>query len=182
MNKLPKAILPVILVSVLLVTGCQPVSEPPGGTSSTTLVEGSQVGDLAPDFQLQNLNGELVSLSELRGRPVMLNFWATWCPPCRAEMPYIQAIYEAWTGKSPGVIVLGINMRESPSKVREFMQSNNLSFPVLLDIEKNISTKYNVSAIPTTFFIDADGIIQAMKVGAFSSVAEIEKDLGKVIP
>ena len=136
MNKAPKAILPVILTLVLLLTGCPAGSEPPEGKSPTAPVEGTQVGNLAPDFQLQNLNGQAVSLANLRNKPVLVNFWATWCSPCRSEMPYIQEIYEEWSDK--GLVVLAINLGESSSKVEEFMQSYNLSFTVLLDAKQDV--------------------------------------------
>ena len=162
-----KVVLLIILTGVLLVTGC---SEP----------SGARVGEPAPGFKLQNLDGQSISLSDLRGKPVMLNFWATWCPPCRSEMPYIQEIYEEWSGK--GLEVLAINIGESPSKVKEFLQSYNLSLPVLLDTKQAAARKYNVPPIPTTFFIDKDGTIQVKIIGAFPSKAAIEKNLNKIMP
>ncbi len=90
MNKVPKAILPVILTVVLLLAGCFAGSELPDGESPTAPVEGTQVGNLAPDFQLQNLDGQTISLGNLRGKPVLINFWATRCGYCVDEMPYIQ--------------------------------------------------------------------------------------------
>ena len=172
----------ILLALVLLVTGCQPVSEPSDETSPTTLVEGTQVGNLAPGFQLQNLDGEVVSLSGLRGRPVMLNFWASWCGPCRYEMPFIQEIYEEWTGKPPSVVVLAINVGESASTAKNFMQSYNLSFPVLLDTRKDVTRKYNIIGYPTTFFIDKNGIIQGKVIGAFQNKGQIEQHLSTIVP
>ena len=180
MNKVPKAILPVILTLVLLVTGCSAGPEPPDGRSPTTPVEGTQVGNLAPDFQLQNLYGQSVSLSDQRGLPVLINFWATWCSPCRSEMPYIQGIYEEWSDK--GLVVLAINIGESSSTVEEFRQSYNLSFTVLLDTRQDVAQRYNITGIPTTFFIDKDGIIQDRVIGAFRNKVQIENRLNKIIP
>lgn len=169
-NKVLKVVLPIILTLVLLLTGCS--------ADSKTLV--ARVGEPAPDFQLQNLNEQSVSISELRGKPVLLNFWATWCPPCRAEMPYLQQIYEEWTEK--GLVLLTINIGESPSKVEDFMQSYNLSLPVLLDTKKVVAQMYNITGIPTSFFIDKNGIIQEKKVGAFWTKEEIEEYLSKIVP
>jgi len=180
MTKVPRVILPVILTVVLLVTGCSAGSEPPEGKSPTAPVEGTQVGNQAPDFQLQNLDGQTVSLGDLRDKPVLINFWATWCPPCRSEMPYIQEIYEEWSDK--GLVVLAINIGESSSKAEGFMQSYNLSFTVLLDTKQDVAQKYNIQYIPTTFFIDKDGIIQDKMIGAFQNKAQIEKSLSKIIP
>ena len=174
MNKILITILVLMLAIGLLIPGCSSQSKPAGSA------QGPQVGKLAPDFQLPSLNGQSVSLSDFRGKPVLLNFWATWCGPCRFEMPFIQGIYEEWSDK--GLVVLAINTGESSSKVRGFLQSHSLSFPVLLDTNQDVALKYNIRAIPTTFFIDKDGIIQGIKISAFSSKAEIEKNLGKIIP
>ena len=179
MNKVPRVILPVILTLVLLLAGCSAGPEPPGGENPTTPVEDAQVGNLAPDFQLQSLDGQTISLGDLRGKPVLINFWATWCPPCRSEMPYIQEIYEEWTDK--GLLVLAINIGESASTVEDFMQSNSLSFTVLLDTKQDIAQRYNITGIPTTFFIDKDGIIQDKVIGAFQNKTQIENKLSRII-
>jgi len=191
MNKVPKVILPVILTLVLLLAGCSAGSEPPEGKNPTAPVEGTQesptapvkgtqVSNQAPDFQLQNVDGQTVSLSNLQGEPVLINFWATWCPPCCSEMPYIQEVYEEWTDK--GLVVLAVNIGESSSKVEEFMQSYNLSFTVLLDTKQATAQKYNITGIPTTFFIDKDGIIQDRLIGAFQNKTQIENRLSKIMP
>jgi len=172
MSKPLKIMLIITLASVLTMgfamAGCSSNSTAP------------TVGNLAPNFQLDNLEGESVSLSDFRGKPVMLNFWATWCPPCVSEMPYIQQMYEEWRDK--GLILLVIHMGGSPSQVKEFLQSHNLSLPVLLDINQDVAQKYGIQYIPTTFFIDKDGIIQEKIIGAFSGKAQIEMGLSKIIP
>jgi thiol-disulfide isomerase/thioredoxin len=182
------AILVLILTTGLLIPGCSSPSkpgdsagpEPLNEESPTAPVGGTQVGNLAPDFQLQNLDGQTVSLGSLWGKPVLINFWATWCGPCRSEMPYIQEIYEEWTNK--GLVVLAINIGESSSKVEEFMQGYNLSFTVLLDTKQDVAQRYNITGIPTTFFLDKDGIIQDKVIGAFQNKAQIENRLSKIIP
>lgn len=160
----------IMVIPGLVVTSC--------ATDSAS--SGPRVGNLAPDFELRDLDGETVSLRGLRGSPVMLNFWATWCPPCRAEMPYLQEIYEQWT--SQGLVLLAINLRESSSQVKGFLQSYGLSFPVLLDSTGSVGNKYNISGIPATFFIDKDGIIQGIRVGAFPNKEAIEEYLDEIIP
>jgi len=174
MNRMLTAILVLILTTGLLMPGCSSPSKP--GDSA----QGVEVGNLAPDFQLQNLDGQTVSLGNLRGKPVLINFWATWCPSCVSEMPYIQEIYEEWFDK--GLVVLAINLGESSSKVEEFMQSHNLSFTVLLDTKQNVTQKYNFQYIPTTFFIDKDGIIQEKVIGPFQNKTQIENRLSKIMP
>ncbi|MFC1897402.1 peroxiredoxin family protein [Chloroflexota bacterium] len=169
MNKAPKAILPVILTLVLLLASCSP-----------NFNQGIETDNLAPDFQLQSLDGQTVALGNLRGKPVLINFWATWCPPCRSEMPYIQDIYEEWTDK--GLVLLAINIGESSSTVRDFMQSHNLSFTVLLDTKQDVAQNYNITGIPTTLFIDKDGIIQDKEIGPFQNAAQIANRLNKIMP
>ncbi len=180
MNKMLKLILPVILTLVLLLASCSAGPEPLDGKSPAVPVKGTQINNLAPDFQLQSLDGQTISLSDLRGKPVLINFWASWCPPCREEMPYLQEIYEEWTDK--GLVVLAINIGESSSTAEEFIQSYNLSFTVLLDTEQDIAQRYNITGIPTTLFIDKDGIIQDKVIGAFQGTAQIENRLSKIIP
>ena len=169
MNKMLTAILVTILTTGLLITGCTAGPEPI-----------ATVGKPAPDFQLQNLDGQSITLSKLKDKPVLINFWATWCRPCVSEMPYIQEIYEEWSGK--GLIVLAINMGESSSKVEQFLQDHNLSLPVLLDTKQVVARRYNIRGIPTTFFIDKDGIIQVKVIGAFPNKEAIENRLSKIMP
>ncbi len=175
MNKVLKATLPVILTLVLLLAGCSAGSEPLDGKSPTVPVKGIQVGNLAPDFQLQSLDGQTISLGDLRGKPVLINFWASWCPPCREEMPYLQEIYEEWTDQ--GLVLLAINIGESSSKAEEFMQNHNLSFTGLLDLKQEVARRYNITGIPTTFFIDKDGIIQDKVSSVFQNKTQIENRL-----
>ena len=173
MTKRLKVMLVITLVSVLTpglaMAGCSPSS-----------AQGVEVGNLAPDFQLQNLDGQTVSLGNLQGKPVLINFWATWCGPCRSEMSYIQEIYEEWSDKE--LVVLAINLGESSAKVEEFIQGHTLSFTVLLDTKQDVAQRYNITGIPTTFFIDKDGIIQDKVIGAFQNKTQIENRLSKIIP
>ena len=168
MNKVLIAILVPILSLGLMITGCSP-SAP-------------QVGRPAPDFQLPNLARQSVSLSDLRGKPIFINFWASWCGPCRAEMPFIQAIFDDEELSGEGLVILTINIGESSSTAKSFMESLSLSFPVLLDTSGEVAQKYKIRAIPTTFLVGKDGIIKAIKFGAFTGKADIEKYLSKIIP
>ena len=144
------------------------------------VVRDPEIGNLAPDFQLSNLDGQLVSLNDFRGKPILVNFWATWCPPCRSEMPFIQETFTDKKWSEEGLVVLAIDIGEKASTVREFVNNYGLTFPVLLDIGREVSLEYHVRGIPTTFFIDREGIIQDIRVGPFSSVTEIEEILDKI--
>ncbi len=154
-----------MLVSLLVIAGCSDSTEPDAVPAP---------GRPAPDFQLQSLDGETVSLDSLRGQPVMVNFWASGCGPCRMEMPFIQEVFEDPDWVEQGLVILAVNLGESPSEARKFMESNNLSFTVLLDAKKEVMRMYNISGIPTTYFIDKDGIIRDIKIGLFENKAQID--------
>jgi len=169
MHKILIAILVMILTTGLLITGCATGSEPTAAVSNA-----------APDFQLQNLNGQSITLSDFKGKPVLINFWATWCQPCVFEMPFIQEIHDEWSDK--GLMVLAINIGDSSSEVEQFLQNHNLSLPVLLDTSKAVAQTYSIRGIPTTFFIDKEGMIQEKIIGAFPNKAAIESRLSKIMP
>lgn len=116
-----------------------------------------KVGDKAPNFSLYDLDGELHELTDYLGKPVVINFWGSFCPPCVREMPLIQDKYEQY--EETGLVILGINLDESIVTINNFTKGMNLTFPILLD--KNVVRKqYGVYNYPTTLFIDADGVIR----------------------
>jgi len=168
MKQALKVMLLAVLASGLLVSGC------------STPVEAPKIGKPAPSFELTDISGKPVSLSDFQGKPVVLNFWATWCAPCRFEMPYIQEVHDRWA--EHGLIMLTVNIGESRSRVETFLQNNNLSLPVLLDLDAEVAERYNIQGIPTTYFIDGKGIIRDRQIGAFRSVAEIEDKLSTIPP
>ncbi|UOQ94728.1 redoxin domain-containing protein [Halobacillus shinanisalinarum] len=137
---------------------------------------GLNIGDIAPDFQLQTLEGENVKLSDYRGQRVMVNFWATWCPPCRAEMPDMEKFYQ-----NKDVVVLAVNLTQTESnlqQVKDFVNEFTLTFPILLDKESKVATNYEIRPIPSSFMIDSNGIIQYKALGALNyerMIQEFEK-------
>jgi cytochrome c biogenesis protein CcmG/thiol:disulfide interchange protein DsbE len=124
-----------------------------------------QKGFRAPDLTLLNLEGQEVSLSDFRGQLVLVNFWATWCPPCRQELPAIQAQYES----TDDLVVLGVNFQEKADEVRPFVTEAGLTFPVLLDETGRAALIYRVRGLPTSFMVDADGLIAAVHVGPMTA-------------
>ncbi|RWZ58732.1 redoxin domain-containing protein [Halobacillus fulvus] len=127
---------------------------------------GLQKGQLAPDFTLSTLDGGEVTLSEFKGEKVMLNFWATWCPPCRAEMPDMEKFHEQHDIK-----VLAVNLTDSESserKVEEFVDEYNLSFTVLMDTQADVKAQYQIIPVPTSIFIDEEGRVQSVVKGAMN--------------
>jgi len=122
-------------------------------------------GHIAPDFALKTLEGKTVRLSEFRGKKVVLiNFWATWCPPCRSEMPTMQQIYTEYKGK--GFEILAINIeRDSKEEILEFMKELRLTFPVLLDSDMKVTRTYRLIGLPVSMLIDRQGIIRSKTIG-----------------
>lgn len=114
------------------------------------------------DFELVDLGGDLVKLSDFRGKWVILNFWATWCPPCRQEMPLLVETHEKY---SPDLIVLGVNSMETDDEVRAFIERNSISFPIVFDSEGQTGQQYLVHGLPTTLFIDREGVLRIRHVG-----------------
>ncbi len=123
-----------------------------------------KIGQPAPDFTLRGPNGETVRLSDFAGHPMLINFWATWCPPCRFEMPLLEQTYEKL--KDQGFVVLGVDVQEGPDLVNPYIQEMGLTFPVALDRGGAVSTAYRVAALPTTVFVDANGVVTDIHRGA----------------
>ena len=139
--------------------------------SETTLSDatsqiGLQEGNRAPDFTLQTLDGVEMKLSDMLGKLVFLNFWTTWCPPCKAEVPHLQEFYEEQ--KDNNVEVIAVNLTTSEKKadnVGEFVKEYGLTFPVLLDNKGDVADTYQILTIPTTYVIDTQGIVRKRIVG-----------------
>ena len=148
-------------------------------TTVSSIPVAAKEGSLAPDFTLKNLNGNNVKLSDFRGEIVMVNFWATWCVPCMEELPFLQAVSD--NASANGLKVLTVNDKESKNQVLSFINSEGYTFTVLLDSSGEVNTLYNVKYYPTTFFINADGIIKKIVEGSFQDQATIENIL-KTIP
>lgn len=134
-------------------------------------------GSTAPDFSLTTLDGESVRLSDFRGQKIMLNFWATWCAPCRAEMPDMQKFYD-----EKDIVVLAVNLTTSrfdeAENVEPFVDEYGLTFPILLDVDNEVADLYQIKPIPTSFLIDTSGKIHNVAYGALNyelMVQEFEK-------
>ena len=147
----------VVLASVFpLAVGCKSSSGP-------------RAGDLAPDFVLPKLDGSVHKLSNHRGKPVLVNLWATWCPPCIAEMPLLDAIVRDYAPR--GLVVLGIAGDDDASRVREFVTQRSPAFEVLLDPGGTVGTQYGITGYPETFLVDRDGKLTAKFIGPLPSDA-----------
>lgn len=132
--------------------------------SSVEKIPGLGIGLKAPDFALETLDGKTVKLSDFQGKKVMLNFWATWCPPCKSEMPDMQKFY---TEAGNDITILAVNI-DPEYDVAGFAKEMNITFPILLDKEDKVMNMYQILTIPTTFFIDEKGLIQNKFMGAMT--------------
>ncbi|MGE8204604.1 peroxiredoxin family protein [Heyndrickxia sp. NPDC080065] len=178
-NILPIAIL-LIAVAIVVINMWKPVTT--GGKkknseevvtaknpASKTNATNNQEADFAPDFELTTLSGKQAKLSDFKGKKVILNFWATWCPPCRAEMPHMQSFYEK--NKSKGIEVVAINLTSNEKslqkvqKVKDFVKEYKLTFPILLDEVGMIGAQYQVFTIPTSYILDEEGKILKKQIG-----------------
>jgi peroxiredoxin len=136
------------------------------GIDESSLTVGINQGNLAPDFELQTPDGESVKLSDFRGKKVIVNMWATWCPPCKAEMPDMQKFYEQY--KNENVSILAVNMTTSEKSIDDvtaFLDEFGITFPVVLDQQNEVAEVYQVYALPSSYIIDSNGIIQQKITG-----------------
>lgn len=136
------------------------------------------IGSAAPDFRLPTLDGDVVQLSALRGRPVLVNFWASWCGPCGSEMPALEQVARDYRGS--GLVVIGVNQLEDQATVRQFVQELGLTFPIALDQDGTTSRQWQVYGIPQTYLIGPDGIIRKAWIGPLTheSVVRALHELG----
>jgi len=157
-------------IGLLIILVCGLVGYTLGSTSSAidfSFIPGPSIGKPAPDFALLDLNGQQIQLTDLIGKPVMINFWATWCGPCVTEMPYIQEQVDAHPDE---FVFLAINGDEPEIIVHDFILKHDFRFTVLLDPEGMIMDRYRITGYPTSFFINADGNIQAIVIGSLDRI------------
>ncbi len=134
-----------------------------------------------PDFTVYDQDGNAVKLSDFLGKPIVLNFWASWCSPCRSEMPGFESAYQQLGSDITFLMVNATGGRETLSSAKAFLQSSGYTFPVLFDTEMNASATYQVYSLPTTYFIDAEGYLVTHAIGALSQ-SRLEKYLSLLVP
>ncbi|MCL5256944.1 MAG: redoxin domain-containing protein [Chloroflexi bacterium] len=163
-----------LLIAVLLLSSCGGSGSGAGSVTtggeipSSAELEGRgigpDVGKMAPGFTAVDLKGNKVTLANLRGKVVLLNLWATWCPYCKQELPDMQQFYEAY--KARGIEVVAVDVEEDANTVHSYINGKGFTFPIWLDLDAKINNAYGVSAYPTSFFIDREGVIQSVQIGA----------------
>lgn len=165
----------IALLGVAIVQAMDKKAEPDIASQEAANMGGLKVGAKAPDFELKTLAGDTVKLSDLKGKKVMLNFWATWCPPCKAEMPAMEEFHKE---AGDEVVILAVNI-DPHLDVKAFVDENGITFPIPLDAEDKVNETYQVLSIPTTYFIDTKGNIGNKYIGAMNldAMKQYTKDL-----
>ncbi|MGI6536968.1 MAG: TlpA disulfide reductase family protein [Caldicoprobacterales bacterium] len=188
MLKKKKGIILLILIIAILTSACAQKAEEPEESNSDreSALAGYyyiNLGVPIEDFELKDLDGNTVKLSDQKGKIVFLNFWATWCPPCRDEMPYMQEFHEKY--KDEDVVILAVNPNQVENRgmdnaekaeesVRKFISEYGYTFPILLDADDSVWAVYQQRGVPTNYIIDKEGIVRYLKLGAFSGLKEME--------
>jgi cytochrome c biogenesis protein CcmG/thiol:disulfide interchange protein DsbE len=141
------------------------VAPTPSSTVSETPspATGIEVGQLAPDFELQTPAGEPVALSDFRGHPVWINFWAPWCPACRTEMPRLEGFY--LQRRDAGLVILGVGVRDSADSMQAYVHEVGVSYPIVVDGDAKVAARYRAFALPVHYWIDRDGVIRDWALG-----------------
>ncbi len=162
-----RSVLAVVVIGVLafVVAGLLRPSAVSTTPSSPGATVGLQIGDVAPNFTLTSLDGKQVSLSQFRGKPVMLNFWYSTCPGCLAEIPGMQRFYSAQQAAGKDFVILGVNSVDDAQTAQQFVQQYGITYTPVLDDKQRVATLYNLNATPTSYFIDRHGIIRFVQIG-----------------
>jgi cytochrome c biogenesis protein CcmG/thiol:disulfide interchange protein DsbE len=132
-----------------------------------------RIGRLAPDFTITEVDNSTRKLSDYRGKIVVLNFWASWCGPCKLEGPELEAFHQEY--KDQDVVVLAVGWRDTPTELSKFANAHGFTFKVLADVSDGVGNQYGLTGVPTTFFIDKNGVIQEMQIGAMNKATMVAK-------
>lgn len=153
------------LAVLLLGAGWIWLSAAPDGATTGGMIPAPRPGFLAPDFTLPDAEGNLTTLSELRGQAVLVNLWASWCTPCQAEMPAMQRVYAEYQDQGFTILAVNATQQDSQAAALQFAAEKGLTFPILFDLDGSVARSYQMSALPSSFFILPDGTINEVIVG-----------------
>ncbi len=163
-----------LAVAVLLLSACGSLSA--AGARPAT----AKIGDLAPEIDFKSVTGDQITLSKLEGRPVLVNFWATWCGPCREEFPALVRMYKKY--QDQGLVVIGVNYQDpnSDAGILTFMKNTLVNFPVVRDVGERTGRAYRVDGLPTSYFIDRKGILRDVVVGGPMTDEFLDQQFAKI--
>lgn len=150
------------------------LSAAPARATTDGRIPSPREGFLAPDFELVTLSGDRIRLEDQRGSVVVVNFWASWCPPCRAEMPDLREVYEANQGRGLEILAVNVAYQDNRQDAERFVREFGLPFPILLDTSGEVANRYLMRALPTTFFIDRQGVIREVIIGGPMSTTTLQ--------
>jgi peroxiredoxin len=171
------------LLAIIAVGLLHPGSTHTGSSSTSTSSSGApvglQVGDAAPNFTLKTLGSKRVSLSDYRGKPVMINFWYATCPGCLAETPGLERFYAAQQATGKSFVILAVNSVDDSPTAQQFVQQYGITYTPVLDDNQQVATLYNLNATPTSYFIDRQGIIRYVQVGPIDE-ATLQQKLAEI--
>ena len=172
----------VTVLGVLILGGIWiAVSRVPASATTSGAIPSPREGFAAPDFTLDTLDGQSVTLSDLRGKAVVINLWAAWCPPCRAEMPALQAAYEMDRDRGLEILAVDMTYQDREQDVLRFVQDFGLTFTVALDRDGTVARQYLLRALPSTFFVGPDGVIRKVVIGGPMSEATIRSTVREML-
>jgi cytochrome c biogenesis protein CcmG/thiol:disulfide interchange protein DsbE len=171
------------LMSLILVLGISwiVISAVPASATTGGLIPSPREGFLAPDFGLETLDGESMAIADQRGKVVIINLWASWCPPCRAEMPALQVVYDALREEGLEILAINTTYQDSESDAADFVREHHLGFPILLDQSGDTARSYHLRALPSTFFVDREGVIRKVIIGGPMSIATIQTTVEELL-
>jgi peroxiredoxin len=156
-------------------------SQVPASATTSGSIPSPREGFAAPDFTLETLDGETITLSDLRGKAVVVNLWASWCPPCRAEMPALQAAYEADNARGLEILAVNMTYQDREQDARNFVEDFGLTFTIPLDRDGTVARQYLLRALPSTFFVGPDGVIRKVVIGGPMSEATIRTTVSELL-
>ena len=157
------------------------VSQVPASATTSGSIPSPREGFAAPDFTLETLEGETFTLSDLRGKAVVLNLWASWCPPCRAEMPALQSAYEADRDQGLEIVAVDMTYQDNEEDAQRFADDFGLTFPIPMDRDGTVARQYLMRALPSTFFVGPDGVIRKVVIGGPMSEATIRSTVSEML-
>lgn len=166
---------------LLVSTGWMAITAVPARATTGGRIPSPRVGFLAPDFTLGSMAGKEFTLLDLRGSVVVINFWASWCPPCREEMPDLREVYQEERERGLEILAVNVTYQDNLSDAEEFVAEYGLPFPILLDTRGEVANLYLMRALPTTFFVDRSGVIRKVIVGGPMSSTTLRTTVGTLL-